>query len=233
MNSRYRFLIPNGITFLSLTCGFVSILSAASGNLSLAGWLIVASYILDTFDGALARRLNASSDFGLELDSLTDMVSLGAAPAVLAFQHLQSSTLPPALLWPMVVMLPLAGAFRLARFNLLPAKTDSSDSIGLTISTGGATIALAILTDLSVESGFLSEAFYIFLLPTICVLMVSTVRFPSLGWVINGRRRKVAVLTLLGASLFVWPFAQAWFLLTNGYLGVSLMRAGWLRGRSA
>ena len=61
MNSKYRYLVPNGITFISLICGSVSLMSAASGYFLMGGSLVLASYILDLFDGALARRLNASS----------------------------------------------------------------------------------------------------------------------------------------------------------------------------
>ena len=68
MNSQYRYLIPNGITFISLTCGIVAILLAATGELVIAGVLILASYILDLFDGASARYLNAGFEFGLQLD---------------------------------------------------------------------------------------------------------------------------------------------------------------------
>ncbi len=88
MLSKYRYLVPNSITFLSLICGIVSIMSSATGNLQLAGGLILTSYILDMFDGEMARRLNAGTPFGLQLDSLVDMVSLGTAPAVLVFMRL-------------------------------------------------------------------------------------------------------------------------------------------------
>ncbi len=233
MNSKYRYLIPNGITFASLICGVLSLLMAATGRLEAAGILILCSYVLDLFDGSLARRLNAGSSFGLQLDSLVDMVSLGTAPAVLAFMHLQQRGLPEAVIWPLVVLSPIAGAFRLARFNLLPAKTGSSDSLGLTISTGGATITLAVLSDLALPSPFLPAWAYVVLLVLVSLLMVSTIRFPPFTWVFGSKKRSAAVLGLVGVSLFLVPFVQAWFLFTNGYLSVSLVRARLLRGRAA
>ncbi|MCA9939205.1 MAG: CDP-alcohol phosphatidyltransferase family protein [Anaerolineales bacterium] len=227
MTSKYRYLIPNGITFLSLMCGVISIFSSATGKLGLAGALILTSYILDMFDGALARRLNARSNFGLQLDSLVDMVSLGMAPATLVFMRLQESDLSPVLVWPIVTLIPMAGAFRLARFNLLPAKlSGSADSMGLTISTAGATQALAVLSDLSLPTGFLPDTFYPILLLTLCVLMVSTIRFPSLAWVVSRKRLTVVFLSVMAVSLLFWPFVLTWFMFTNGYLGVSLVRAG-------
>lgn len=230
MNSKYRYLIPNGITFLSLTCGIVSILLSATGHLEPAGILVLTSYILDLFDGAMARKLKASSEFGLQLDSLVDMVSLGTAPAVLVFMHLQLDGLTMGWLWPFVVLIPLAGAFRLARFNLLPPKTTgNTDSVGLTISTGGATLALAVLADLAIASEMMSDYWYILLLVIITILMVSTIEFPSLKGVFTGRRKNVVILSLFGVSLTVTPFFAAWFFWTNAYLGLSVARAGYKR----
>ncbi len=227
MRNNYRYLVPNSITFLSLICGIVSIMSAATGNLRLAGGLILASYILDLFDGEMARRLNAGSTFGLQLDSLVDMVSLGTAPAVLVFMRLQASDLSPLLIWPFVVLIPMAGAFRLARFNLLPVKqSGSADSLGLTISTAGATQALAVLSDLALPDRFLPDLFYPLLLLVLCLLMVSMIRFPSLAWVISRKRLTMVFLSMIVVSLFFWPFVLTWFLFTNGYLGASLVRAG-------
>lgn len=227
-NSRYRFLIPNGITFMSLTCGILSILSSITGNLDIAGALILGSYILDLFDGATARRLNAGTDFGLQLDSLVDMVSLGTAPAVLMFVHLQTSALASPWVWPVVVLVPLAGAFRLARFNLLPPKKGQTDSMGLTISTAGALLALAVLTDLSWPgASSLPDALLLGLMVLVSLLMVSRIPFPPLPWVYSNKR--LFVILLAGAAWLTlqWSFVQAWFMLTSGYLGASLARAGY------
>ncbi|MCA9933478.1 MAG: CDP-alcohol phosphatidyltransferase family protein [Anaerolineales bacterium] len=235
MNNKYRYLVPNGITFASLTCGILSILLAATGepkNLTAAGILILASYILDLFDGYTARRLQASSEFGLQLDSLVDMVSLGTAPAVLTFMHLQSEGLTGWWVWPFVIIVPLAGAFRLARFNLLPPKqTGNTDSMGLTISTGGATLALSVLTDLTIRGDYLPEWTFVLLMLVVSLLMVSTIAFPSFFWVFSGKRKRIVLISLLGASVFVTPFFHAWFIWNNAYLGLSLARAGYYKVR--
>lgn len=229
LTSKYRYLIPNSITFLSLACGVVSILSSATGNPILGGALVLASYILDLFDGGLARRLNASSEFGLQLDSLVDMVSLGVAPAVLAFFHLQTEGIPMVLVWPLVVLLPLGGAFRLARFNLLPAKTGSTDSVGLTISTGGATLALAILSDIALPGEAIPDFGYVPFMIGIFLLMISRVAFPPLAWAISRRPVNVIYVAFIISSL-TWlrlPPVNTWFILTSGYLGAGLARASY------
>ncbi len=230
MNSKYRYLVPNGITFASLTCGIISILLSATGSLEVAGGLILASYILDLFDGAMARKLKAGSEFGLQLDSLVDMVSLGTAPAVLVFMHLQAEGLTAVWTWPFIILIPLAGAFRLARFNLLPPKeTGNTDSVGLTISTGGATLALAVLSDLALTGEYLPSYSFVILAVFVSLLMVSTIAFPSIHWVFSGRKKSVLVLSMLGISLIITPFFTAWFFWNNTYLGLALGRAGFRR----
>jgi len=110
------------------------------------------------------------------------MVSLGVAPAVLLFMYgIRVAGVSPWLCGPVVVLVPLAGAFRLARFNLLPPKTTShTDSVGLTISTGGALLALAVLSNLA---GAVAPSPVLYLCVTVGVslLMVSTIAFPALG----------------------------------------------------
>ena len=230
MNSKYRYLVPNGITFASLTCGIISIMLSATGSLQAAGGFILASYILDLFDGATARKLQASSEFGLQLDSLVDMVSLGTAPAVLLFMHLQAEGLTAVWAYPFIILIPLAGAFRLARFNLLPPKeSGNTDSVGLTISTGGATIALAVLSDLTLTSEHMPSYSFLILAVFISMLMVSTIAFPSIHWVFSGRKKNILLLIMLGASLLITPFVTAWFFWTNTYLGLALGRAGYRR----
>lgn len=228
-NNKYRYLIPNGVTFLSLSCGLVSILMSATGNLRAAGILILTSYVLDLFDGELARRLQAGTEFGLQLDSLADMVALGTAPAVLAFFHLKTEGVAEGWLWPFVIFLTLAGAFRLARFNLLPPKkSGNTDSVGLTISTGGATIALAVLSDLAMQGEVVPDIAFLPLIAFVSVLMVSKIAFPSYLWIFSRPRRNIIIVSLFGVSILTMPsIFNAWFLWANAYLGLSLARAGY------
>ena len=234
MAHNYRVLIPNGLTFLSLLCGMAAILVSAatrtaadaSRYLWCAGLLILASYLIDWSDGLVARTLHASTSFGLQLDSLVDMVSLGVAPTVFLFMYsLRVMEVSPWLSGSVVVLVPLAGAFRLARFNLLPPKTTSrTDSVGLTISTGGALVTLAVLSNLA--AGMAPPAvLYLGMTVGISGLMVSTIPFPALTWIFAGWRRTVVVLGLMGVSLVGLSFFTAWLLWTSAYVGVALVRA--------
>ena len=234
MAHNYRVLLPNGLTFLSLLCGMAAILVSAATRtaadaprqLWCAGLLILASYLIDWSDGLVARTLHASTAFGLQLDSLVDMVSLGVAPTVFLFMYsLRVMEVSPWLSGPVVVLVPLAGAFRLARFNLLPPKTTSrTDSVGLTISTGGALVTLAVLSNLAAGVAPLA-VLYLGMTVGISGLMVSTIPFPALTWIFAGWRRTVVVLGLMGVSLVGLSFFTAWLLWTSAYVGVALVRA--------
>lgn len=235
MNSKYRYLVPNGITFTSLMCGVIAILTAASGEYQLSGLLILISYILDLFDGASARYLQAGSEFGLQLDSLVDMVSLGTAPAILAFGYMGELGLPALWVWLVSILFPMAGAFRLARFNLLPPKTSGKhDSVGLTITAAGATVALAVLADLAPPLGFLPELGAFWFIPmmlVLSVLMVSYIPFLSFSGIFSSRRKNAVLITLFGISLIISPLFNAWFFWNNTYLGISIARASYKRLR--
>jgi len=230
--NNYRSLIPNSITMASLACGAFSLLFSASGALLPAGMLILASYILDLFDGLVARWLKASSAFGLQLDSLSDIVSLGAAPGVLIFAHLSAQGVSALWVWVIAVLVPLAGAFRLARYNLLPTKpTASHETLGLTISTGGATLTLAVLSDLTATGEFLPPWSFALLVGLVCLLMVSRVKLPSFAGIFSQPRRSLVLVLLFASSLLLVPFYRVWFLWTSAYIVFSVVRFGYLRIR--
>ncbi|MDX1689146.1 MAG: CDP-alcohol phosphatidyltransferase family protein [Candidatus Promineifilaceae bacterium] len=228
--SRIRYVIPSAITFTSLACGITAVLLAMEGNLTAAGVLILTSYVLDLFDGEAARRLDAGTEFGLQLDSLADLISLGMAPALLAFIHLRTGGhVSMAPVWPLIVFYVLAGAFRLARFNLLPTKEGQTDSVGLTISTAGATLTLAVLTDVANSQEVLHDLFFLPLLFGLALLMVSRISHPSITWIFSFRWANLVYLISLAAGL-LWlrlSFFHVWFLFNSSYLGVALARAGY------
>ncbi len=122
--------IPNFITSLNLTSGFVSIIFTLNGDPVTASWLILAAMIFDFLDGFSARLLKAYSDIGKELDSLADVVSFGVAPGLIIFLLLAealgvsqpftitSDSLPVFLLLCSSAVMPVCAALRLAIFNI-------------------------------------------------------------------------------------------------------------------
>ncbi|MDR0734507.1 MAG: CDP-diacylglycerol--serine O-phosphatidyltransferase [Elusimicrobiota bacterium] len=109
--------IPSLFTIGNICCGFFSILASISGNYARAGWLVFAAMALDAFDGRVARMLKAESAFGVEMDSLADLISFCAAPAfMIYFIALKGSTVWGAAI---AFMFMLFGALRLAKFNVM------------------------------------------------------------------------------------------------------------------
>jgi CDP-diacylglycerol---serine O-phosphatidyltransferase len=118
---RAKHLIPNAVTLANIALGFLSMVAAARGQFDRAVILLFCAALCDLADGKLARALNATSKFGMELDSLSDMVSFGIAPAVLVYLAVLTPLGPVGMA--IAIAYPLCGAIRLARFN--------SDSSGI------------------------------------------------------------------------------------------------------
>jgi CDP-diacylglycerol--serine O-phosphatidyltransferase len=116
--------IPNFITCLNLAAGFAASILAANGDLLTASWLIVAAMIFDFLDGFSARLLKAWSDTGKELDSLADVISFGAAPAMIVYKLIYNSSVHPVISY-IAILMPVCAALRLAKFNTDPAQVSS------------------------------------------------------------------------------------------------------------
>jgi len=223
--SNIRFLVPNGITFTSLVLGIGAILAAAEEELTFSAALVFISYWLDMLDGMAARKLDARSDFGLQLDSLVDMVTFGVTPAVILFQYLRINGAPLEWVTPLAITFVMAGAFRLARFNLLPPKKPGDkDSIGLAITQSAGTLVLALLADLVEPRGLFPLWGYLPLTIGLSVLMVSTIRFPPITWFFLSRRKGLVLLILLFTMILILPTYSTWFSIYIFYLFVSLAR---------
>ncbi len=230
MNNKIRHYIPNSLTYLSLACGLGSIILTNQEYLFQAGLLILISLILDSLDGFSARKLNEETNLGLQLDSLTDMVSFGVAPLLLVFHHLNARGFASYWIFPLLILSAWAGAFRLARFNLQPPKTSSyDDSLGLSITQAGITLSLAVLSDLSYSNYSLPNGLYIVLLLVLSYLMASKICLPSIFWLFPSKIH-FAVYLLIGflTLAFVSPFTSL-LIFCLGSLAVSIGRSLYIR----
>ena len=176
--------IPSFFTLMNLLCGFGAITQIYEGRFDSAGWLILLAAFFDALDGMMARLTNSTSLFGVELDSLSDIVSFGVAPAFLVYVFgLQKFDL----LGLIVSALPaLCGAVRLARFNVNVEKSGHKPEYfcGLPIPVQAAAIVTLILTIEKVD-GFwgLTVSPESLLIPVVAVLaglMVSNIPFDAL-----------------------------------------------------
>jgi CDP-diacylglycerol--serine O-phosphatidyltransferase len=171
--------IPNIITTLNLVSGFLSIVFASEGNFEFAAALILVASIFDLTDGIVARLLKTSSQFGVELDSLSDAVSFGAAPAFLIYKfHFHT------LGWIGIILssfLLVFGVLRLARFNSQITDIDTkADFKGLPIPLSAITIAMFILYEFNTND-LIGSVNYI-AIPLVLVLsiaMVSNIKYSA------------------------------------------------------
>jgi CDP-diacylglycerol--serine O-phosphatidyltransferase len=116
VRKRGVYLLPNLLTLGAMFSGFYAIIAGMSGNFNAAGWAVLVASIFDGFDGRVARMTGTQSSFGAEFDSLSDMVSFGMAPALIAFSWALSSLGNAG--WAAAFIFMACAALRLARFNV-------------------------------------------------------------------------------------------------------------------
>jgi CDP-diacylglycerol--serine O-phosphatidyltransferase len=137
------YLLPNFLTSLSLLSGFYAIIAAMDRRFTYAAIAIFISAIFDMLDGRVARMTNSSSRFGLEYDSLSDVIAFGVAPAILAYTWALKSY--GKFGWLAAFLFVACGALRLARFNIQVDTAQKKHFLGLPIPAGAATIAGIVL----------------------------------------------------------------------------------------
>lgn len=120
-----RVVVPSFFTLMNLFCGFLAIINISEGKLEIGALLIVIAGLFDALDGFMARLSNAESDFGVELDSLSDVVSFGVAPGILIWQFALKDMQFVGIT--MAALPALCGAVRLARYNVEAHDGESSD----------------------------------------------------------------------------------------------------------
>ena len=138
---RRRYLVPNAVTVGNMFCGFLTIIYAASGRFEKGVFAILFAILLDGLDGRVARRLNATSKFGVEFDSFSDLVSFGIAPALLVY-HWAFKELADEFGVLVCFIYAVCAASRLARFNIMQENLKSF--VGLP-SPGAAAVAVAVV----------------------------------------------------------------------------------------
>ena len=136
------YLFPNLVTSAGLMAGFFSICKTFDGEFIVAAWAIFAAGLFDGMDGKIARLTKTTSEFGIQYDSLADLVSFGVAPGVLIYNFALRHSLSPGLGWAIALLFTVCGALRLARFNVQTATIDGRWFVGLPI-PGGAGVLLS------------------------------------------------------------------------------------------
>lgn len=160
--------IPCIFTLANLLLGVVSLVLTMDGDFVIAGASILLAMILDAMDGRVARRLDATSTFGKELDSLADLVSFGVAPAILVYAFKIKVMGITGLI--ICIIFALCGALRLARFNVLNI---SEYFMGVPITAAGSLVALLVLVGTRIS---IPALVYPAIVIGLALLMVSNIK---------------------------------------------------------
>lgn len=266
------YLIPSVFTAANIGMGFYAVMAAARGFQVLAGGsdgdLARASLYLDSaakaigwavlfdmLDGRLARMTKTTTEIGVQLDSIADVVTFGLAPAVLAYVWGYGATLKEgsdlhSLAWFLSFMYLMCGAFRLARFNVQASrprilaegtiKMDKKSFVGLPIPVAGGLIAAIIhfaptpLVKYGPERAQIYSLLLMTLVGVLSVLMVSTLRFSSFKTVGTRSRGMRTIILAVGVGMLIFLYSRYVLLaLCLGYIlnGLILRVFGMFRRR--
>ena len=241
------YLIPSAFTAANIGMGYFAIMGALRGfqllqsgtdiefnraalyfdNAARAiGW----AWVFDTLDGRIARYTKTTTEIGVQLDSLADVLTFGIAPAVLAYAWGFGSALNEGsdahkLGWFLSFMFLICGAFRLARFNVQAtrprvlaegaAKVDKKNFVGLPIPMAGGLIAALVhfapqpFARYGPESGAIYSGLLMGLVALLAALMVSTVRYTSFKTVgADKRSTRIAILVVAAIGMLVWLYSR-------------------------
>jgi len=212
---RSIFVLPSLFTVGNIFCGYYAILATMHGNYHQAAYAIGIAIILDMTDGLVARLTNSSTDFGLQLDSLADVISFGIAPSILVLVW-GLSAVDNRLAWTAAFTFTICGAMRLARFNIQTGHL--KHFVGLPIPAAGGTIAAIVqfLEDpiKNPLGGSLMVAGVFFL----ALLMISRIRYSSLKQFTLGKKSHLVILIIALVAALIYNYSRPTLLvLALGY----------------
>ena len=223
------YLLPSMFTMANLFCGYACIVHSMRYELEPAALFIGFAFVLDMLDGRIARMTGTTSAFGLEFDSLADVVSFGVAPAILSFQW----GLQPLgrIGWAAGFLFVAAAAVRLARFNIQSGSQDKRYFVGM---PSPAAACIPAATVFAYPQGFQSASHAVGVLAMVIIpalTMVSTVRFRSFKTLDLQARRSSAVLVLVALGLVLLAaepqyvlVAMAYAYVASGFIGFAWTR---------
>jgi CDP-diacylglycerol--serine O-phosphatidyltransferase len=205
-------LIPNILTLAALCAGLTGIRFALQGEMRLAVIAIIVAAIFDALDGRVARRLGVTSRFGAELDSLSDFLCFGVAPALVLY--LASLSHAGALGWIVTLMFPICSALRLARFNTAlvsdtpPPVWTGSYFTGVPAPAGALLALMPLMLSFEIEAAWPRHATVVgVVLVVVGGLMVS--RLPTFSFKKGRIPRHLVLPAMLGAALVMGVLASA------------------------
>jgi CDP-diacylglycerol--serine O-phosphatidyltransferase len=196
------YILPNLFTTGNLFCGFWAIISVFQEKFFYAAVAILLACAFDILDGKVARLSGATSKFGVQYDSLADLVSFGIAPALLAF----SWALRPygKFGWLAAFLFVVCGALRLARFNVQSSSGEVKYFKGLPIPAAASMIALTILLYLRlIETNWVKDIVILVMIYVLAFLMVSNIRYFSFKELNLAKRKPFSIFIFVILSMIV------------------------------
>jgi len=240
------YIAPNLITAASLFSGMMAIMAASDGRFIPACYLILLSAVLDALDGPVARITRTASPFGVQFDSLADVVAFGVAPAFLMLRKLggieAEVDLPawaPRMAMGVCGLYAVCGAIRLARFNTQVHAEEKTGFTGLPIpGAAGTVVSTFMVVEEYLDASRNLHRSILILMILMAYLMVSTIPFPSLKGLARRHKRSLDnFVTIIFGIFIVVAFRQhlpiVCFVLFMGYVLFSLTTAIASRRRMA
>ena len=221
------YLLPNLLTTGALFGGFYAVLSGFSGSYELAAIAIFVAMVFDGLDGRVARMTNTQSDFGVQYDSLSDMVSFGIAPAIVIYgwglTGLGKVGIAAAFVYAS------CAALRLARFNVQSTLSNSKLFIGLPSPAAAALISGFVWSAHSVDPSIYVSGFTALLTAVAGLLMVSNFKYPSFKQIdLRGKVPFVVILSIVMAFVVITiDPPRILFILSLGYALYAPVRFVW------
>ena len=182
------YILPNTLTLCGMFLGFYSIIAALRGDYLQAAWAIMLAMVFDGLDGWVARLTHSTTRFGIELDSLSDLVSFGVAPAVMLYQWALGDF--GRVGWACAFIFMACGALRLARYNVQMGSAESKAFTGMPIPAAATIVASTVIFYYEIWDYAPEKNIFILLLTLLlAALMVSTLRYHG-AKEIDFRKRK-------------------------------------------
>lgn len=225
-------IVPGVFTVGNMFCGFVSILYSFDGEPVHAAWMIILAAFFDALDGKVARFAGSASRFGVELDSIADILSFGIAPAVLFY----TLDIYPLGKWGWILgfVFVMCGAFRLARFNVQQSKLEEKlPYMGLPIPTAAVTLVAYILFCNEIWGTLRFPQALITMLIAFSGLMVSGIEYETLPkFSFSDRKNKIKliyvfvflIVLIVNPRLALFPFGLLYTLSGLGKGAYELFR---------
>ena len=172
------YLLPNLFTAMNMFCGFYAVIASIKGNFAAAAYAVIIAGVFDNLDGKIARATQSTSKFGVEFDSLADLISFGMAPGVMMYLWALSPL--GRIGWLAAFLFVVCGALRLARFNTQVGTVSSEYFVGLPIPAGAGMVAATVLFCHHLDIQTLVHPFFFLVeIYLLSFVMVSTIPYYS------------------------------------------------------